>query len=65
MSAAARRLPRMCRNSKSAPSVAEADEAIRCYVAGRRSWTPAELAELARLRVVWQRAVRESVVTAA
>ncbi|MET7637402.1 hypothetical protein [Streptomyces sp. NPDC005438] len=36
---------------------ASANEAIRRFVAGRRVWTPTDLAELDRLRAVWQRAV--------
>lgn len=50
--------------ASSAPSVApasavtQANEAIRRYVVGRTSWSPPELAELARLRSAWLEAVR-------
>ncbi|MGW3241561.1 hypothetical protein [Streptomyces sp. NPDC001070] len=37
-------------------SVEAANEAIRRYVAGRRTWSRAELAELDRLRAIWQAA---------
>jgi hypothetical protein len=37
-------------------SVEAANEAIRRYVAGRRTWSRAELAELDRLRGIWQAA---------
>ncbi|MEU4095064.1 hypothetical protein [Streptomyces sp. NPDC026673] len=37
-------------------SVEAANEAIRRFVAGRRTWSRAELAELDRLRTVWQAA---------
>ncbi|MCT2593186.1 hypothetical protein LHJ74_25320 [Streptomyces sp. N2-109] len=33
--------------------VEEANAAIRAFVAGRAVWTPADLAELARLRQAW------------
>jgi hypothetical protein len=39
-----------------APSAAAANEAIRRYVADRRSWSRAELAELDRLRAIWRTA---------
>ncbi len=42
-----------------------ANEAIQAYVAGRRSWSPAELRELERLRAAWWQAIREEVVKAA
>lgn len=47
------------------PSAAEANEAIRQYVAGRRLWTLSELTELDRLRTQWKRAVRAEMVRAA
>lgn len=46
-------------------SVAEANEAIRRFVAGRACWSRAELAELDRLRAVWAEAVRAEMVQAA
>ncbi|MBB5933656.1 hypothetical protein [Streptomyces zagrosensis] len=42
-----------------------ANDAIRAYVAGRRSWSPAELRELDKLRAAWRQAIRDEVVTAA
>lgn len=42
-----------------------ANEAIRAYVADRRSWSPTELQELDRLRAMWRAAMREEVVKAA
>ncbi|MFE6780306.1 hypothetical protein [Streptomyces sp. NPDC057702] len=42
-----------------------ANEAIRTYVAERRSWSPAELQELDRLRAAWWKAIRDEVVAAA
>jgi hypothetical protein len=43
------------------PSPADlANEAIRRFVAAQRTWSPAELAELDRLRGVWARAVRDA-----
>ena len=39
-----------------APSAEAANEAIRHYVADRRSWSQAELAELDRLRAIWRTA---------
>ncbi|NLU66636.1 hypothetical protein [Streptomyces sp. HNM0574] len=47
------------------PSAAEANDAIRRFVAGRTMWTQADLAELDRLRAAWQRAVRSEIVSAA
>lgn len=47
------------------PSAAEANEAIRRYVAGRTRWSREELAELDRLRAVWAAAVRAEMVQAA
>lgn len=47
------------------PSAAEANAAIRAFVAGRTVWTPAELAELARLRAAWTDAVRRETTLAA
>lgn len=47
------------------PSVAEANEAIRRFVAGCAYWSAQELAELDRLRAVWQEAVRAEIVQAA
>lgn len=47
------------------PSVDEANAAIRRFVAGRTVWSTAELAELDRLRKVWQAALRSSVRPAA
>jgi hypothetical protein len=40
-----------------APSAEAANEAIRQYVADRRSWSQAELAELDRLRAIWRTAL--------
>jgi hypothetical protein len=42
-------------------SVAQANEAIRQYVVGRRSWSALELAELDRLRGVWRAALDATV----
>lgn len=47
------------------PSAAEANEAIRRFVAGRTVWTPAALAELARLRAAWMDAVKRETTLAA
>lgn len=47
------------------PTAAEANSAIRAFVAGRRVWTRADLAELARLRAAWLEAQRREWVTAA
>ena len=48
------------------PSVAEANEAIRAFVAGRSVWPPEALAELARLRRIYlDAASREAWTTAA
>ncbi|MFP8944677.1 hypothetical protein ACLIYM_25040 [Streptomyces fenghuangensis] len=47
------------------PTAAEANAARRGYAAGRRSWTPEELAELARLRRAWLDAERREPVLAA
>lgn len=47
------------------PTAAEANAALRAYAAGRRSWTPEELAELARLRRAWLDAERREPVLAA
>lgn len=49
----------------SAVSAAEANAAIRAFVAGRTVWTPAALAELARLRAAWMAAVRRETTLAA
>jgi hypothetical protein len=38
------------------PSAEAANEAIRQYVADRRTWSQAELAELDRLRAIWRTA---------
>lgn len=38
------------------PSAEAANEAIRRYVADRRTWSQAELAELDRLRAIWRTA---------
>lgn len=46
-------------------SAAEANAAIRAFVAGRTVWTPAELAELDRLRQTWAEAVRRETALAA
>ncbi|HEX6683083.1 MAG TPA: hypothetical protein VF062_09825 [Candidatus Limnocylindrales bacterium] len=43
----------------------EANAAIRAFVAGRKTWTPSDLAELARLRRVWMNATQGSVTRAA
>ncbi|MCF6524249.1 hypothetical protein [Streptomyces sp. JJ36] len=43
----------------------DANAAIRAFVAGRKVWTPADLAELARLRRAWMDAVRYGAVTEA
>ncbi|WP_019544897.1 hypothetical protein [Streptomyces sulphureus] len=37
---------------------AEANDAIRRFVAGRTVWTPADLVELDRLRAEWREARR-------
>ncbi|MFT2014653.1 hypothetical protein ACMA1D_02215 [Streptomyces sp. 796.1] len=42
-----------------------ANDAIRDFVAGNRSWSPTELQELDRLRAAWRQAIREEVVQAA
>lgn len=47
------------------PTIAEANEAIRQYVAGRTVWTQDDLAELDRLRMHWKRAVQMHVTRAA
>lgn len=48
------------------PTAAEANEAIRAFVAGRVLWPPEILAELARLRGIYLAAVaREQFATAA
>jgi hypothetical protein len=49
----------------STPSAAEANAAIRVFVAGRTVWTRADLAELDRLRTAWAEAVRRETVLAA
>ncbi|MDT0379366.1 hypothetical protein E4198_15510 [Streptomyces sp. RKND-216] len=46
-------------------AAADANTAIREFVAGRRVWTPADLAELARLRRAWMSATQGSVTRAA
>jgi hypothetical protein len=46
-------------------AIAEANEAIRQYVAGRTVWSQADLAELDRLRSDWKRAVRQAEITPA
>lgn len=46
-------------------TIAEANEAIRKYVAGRRIWSQADLAELDRLRMEWKNAVQAAVTRAA
>ncbi|WP_169316655.1 hypothetical protein [Actinacidiphila oryziradicis] len=38
------------------PAARAANDAIRRYVAGRRSWSREELAELDRLRALWRTA---------
>ena len=48
-----------------ARTVADANEAIRQYVAGRTIWSQADLAELDRLRSDWRRAVQANVRRAA
>lgn len=47
------------------PSAAEANDAIRAFVAGRTAWSPEALAELDRLRAVWRAAVRAELIAAA
>ncbi|KAF4410470.1 MULTISPECIES: hypothetical protein [Streptomyces] len=47
------------------PTTAEANAAIRTFVAGRTSWSAADLAELDRLRQAWRQAVRDEVAEAA
>lgn len=47
------------------PTAAEANAAVRAFAAGRTVWTPEALAELARLRRVWQDAVRREQALAA
>lgn len=48
------------------PTAAEANEAIRRFVAGRILWPPEALLELARLRRIYLEAVaREAFATAA
>jgi hypothetical protein len=44
-------------------SVADANEAIRQYVAKRTIWSQADLAELDRLRDDWKRAVQAAEIT--
>lgn len=46
-------------------SAAEANEAIRRFVAGRTVWTPTALAELARLRAAWMDAMKRETTLAA
>ncbi|MFC4492851.1 hypothetical protein ACFPA8_01705 [Streptomyces ovatisporus] len=61
----------MSSSSTSQPSdrgeraAAEANEAIRRYVAGRTIWSQADLAELDRLRTDWRRALQADVTSAA
>lgn len=43
----------------------DANDAIRAFVAGRKVWTPSDLAELARLRRAWMSATQGSVTRAA
>ncbi|HWM40421.1 MAG TPA: hypothetical protein VNS49_25295 [Streptomyces sp.] len=45
-------------------AIAEANEAIRRYVAGRTIWSQSDLAELDRLRSDWKR-LRAEVTSAA
>lgn len=47
------------------PSAAEANEAIRAFVAGRVLWPPEALAELARLRSIYLAAVARELDVAA
>lgn len=47
------------------PTAAEANEAIRAFVAGRIVWSPADLLELDRLRRAWAEAQRRELDTAA
>lgn len=47
------------------PSAAEANQAIRRFVAGRAAWSAADLLELDRLRRVWVDASRRQLDTAA
>ncbi|OEU85439.1 hypothetical protein DB35_14875 [Streptomyces abyssalis] len=46
-------------------TIADANEAIRQYVAGRTIWSQADLAELDRLRTDWKHAVQAAVTRAA
>jgi hypothetical protein len=48
-----------------ARAAAEANEAIRRYVAGRTIWSQADLAELDRLRTDWRLASQSQVTSAA
>lgn len=47
------------------PTAAEANTAIRRFVAGRTAWSSAELAELDRLWAAWREAVRMELAEAA
>lgn len=47
------------------PAADHANAAIRAFVAGRTSWSAADLAELDRLRTEWRRALREEITRAA
>lgn len=49
------------------PTIAAANDALRAFVRahGDRAWTPAELAQLARLRDAYLAAVRAGLVEAA
>lgn len=46
-------------------SAAEANDAIRVFVAGRTAWTREDLAELDRLRAAWAEAARRETALAA
>ncbi|WP_069812185.1 hypothetical protein [Streptomyces sp. TP-A0874] len=46
-------------------AAAAANDAIRAFVAGRRSWSSEDLAELDRLRAAWRRALEQGVDKAA
>ncbi len=48
-----------------ARAIADANEAIRQYVAGRTIWSQADLAELDRLRTDWKHAMQAQVRRAA
>jgi hypothetical protein len=69
LSAFSSKLAHMSTRSAPTPSrstaAADANTAIRAFVAGRKTWTQSDLAELARLRRVWMSATQGSVTRAA